>query len=64
MQKNAEDLLLEADIKINGDRPWDIQVYNSDLYKRILSLIFMKLTILVDGKEMSDFDVYKFLNNV
>lgn len=29
-------LLTLADIQINGDRPWDIQVYNTQLYKRIL----------------------------
>lgn len=31
-----EQLLALADIRINGDRPWDIQLYNSGLYKRIL----------------------------
>ncbi|WP_108125610.1 cyclopropane fatty acyl phospholipid synthase [Saccharospirillum mangrovi] len=30
------ELLALADIRINGDRPWDIQVYNTDLYKRLL----------------------------
>ena len=25
-----------ADIRINGDRPWDIQVHNDDLYARVL----------------------------
>lgn len=30
------ELLAGADIRINGDRPWDIQVHNEDLYKRIL----------------------------
>ncbi|MFG1497508.1 cyclopropane fatty acyl phospholipid synthase [Saccharospirillum sp. HFRX-1] len=29
-------LLALADIKINGDRPWDIQIYNTNFYKRIL----------------------------
>lgn len=29
-------LLALADIQINGDRDWDIQVYNPDFYKRIL----------------------------
>ncbi len=28
--------LEKADIKINGDRPWDMQVHNEDLYDRIL----------------------------
>ncbi|MBU1178000.1 cyclopropane fatty acyl phospholipid synthase [Patescibacteria group bacterium] len=31
------DLIGYADIKINGDRPWDIRVKNEDFYKRILS---------------------------
>ncbi|OGI62442.1 cyclopropane-fatty-acyl-phospholipid synthase [Candidatus Nomurabacteria bacterium RIFCSPHIGHO2_01_FULL_40_12] len=30
-------LLNSADVKINGDRPWDIQVYNDKLYDRIIS---------------------------
>lgn len=29
-------LLALADIQINGDRPWDIQLYNTNFYKRIL----------------------------
>ena len=30
------ELLSKADIKIDGDRPWDIVVHNSKLYQRIL----------------------------
>ena len=30
-------MLDSADIKINGERPWDIQVHNEKLYDRILS---------------------------
>lgn len=29
-------LLAPADVRLNGDRPWDIQVRNPDLYKRVL----------------------------
>lgn len=29
--------LQQADIRINGDRPWDIQVRNEDLYERVIS---------------------------
>lgn len=29
-------LLQEAGVKINGDRPWDIQVKNNKFYKRVL----------------------------
>jgi len=32
-----EKLLEQADIRINGDRPWDIQVHNERLYRRILA---------------------------
>ena len=32
----ARQLLSHADIEINGDRPWDIQVHNERLYKRVL----------------------------
>lgn len=31
----GNDLLRQADIKINGVRPWDIQVYHSDFFKRV-----------------------------
>lgn len=36
-QKKAQDLLDLADIKINGSRPWDIQIHNQDFYKRVLT---------------------------
>jgi len=29
-------LLIPADIRLNGDRPWDIQVHDSRLYKRVM----------------------------
>lgn len=32
----VEKLLNMADIKINGDRPWDIHVHNPQFYKRVL----------------------------
>lgn len=35
-RKTAERLLSQADIKINGDRPWDIQVNDEKLFKRAL----------------------------
>ena len=37
MKKQVQKLLDLADVKINGSRPWDIQVYNEDFYKRVLS---------------------------
>jgi len=33
----AHELLSEAGIKINGDKQWDIQVHNDNLYRRLLS---------------------------
>ncbi|PIR03836.1 MAG: cyclopropane-fatty-acyl-phospholipid synthase [Candidatus Magasanikbacteria bacterium CG11_big_fil_rev_8_21_14_0_20_39_34] len=36
-KKVIEELLHHADIKINGDRPFDIQVHNDALYGRVLS---------------------------
>jgi cyclopropane-fatty-acyl-phospholipid synthase len=30
-------LLARASIRINGDRPWDVQVHNPDLYQRVLA---------------------------
>ncbi len=35
-KERAISLLKKADVKINGDRPWDIQVYNDKLYERTL----------------------------
>jgi len=32
-----KDLLIQADIQINGERPWDIKVINQDLYSRVLA---------------------------
>lgn len=31
-----QSLAEKADIRINGDRPWDIQVHNDNLYRRVL----------------------------
>lgn len=36
-KKIAQDILDPSDIRINGDRPWDIQVHNPDFYQRVLS---------------------------
>ncbi|MGA8180993.1 MAG: cyclopropane-fatty-acyl-phospholipid synthase, partial [Desulfobacterales bacterium] len=36
-RKKIEHLLSLADVRINGDRPWDIQVNNEKLYPRILA---------------------------
>ena len=33
----VENLLSLADIKVNGDRPWDIAVHNDRFYARVLS---------------------------
>ena len=32
-----EGLLEFADVKIGGDRPWDIQIHNEDLYARVMT---------------------------
>lgn len=36
VKDNIVGLLDSLDIKINGDRPWDIQVHNEDLFQRVL----------------------------
>jgi cyclopropane-fatty-acyl-phospholipid synthase len=36
-KKIIENLLTTADVRINGDRPWDIRVRNEKLYSRILA---------------------------
>lgn len=33
----AQDLLAEADIEINGTRPWDLQIHNQSFFKRVFS---------------------------
>ncbi len=33
----VQELLARADVRINGDRPWDIQVHNRELYQRVLA---------------------------
>ncbi|MGD8427068.1 MAG: cyclopropane fatty acyl phospholipid synthase [Balneolaceae bacterium] len=35
-KKMIQDALTTADIRIDGDRPWDMQVHNEELYGRIL----------------------------
>jgi cyclopropane-fatty-acyl-phospholipid synthase len=36
-RRQLESLAASADVKINGDRPWDIQVHNPDFYRRVLA---------------------------
>ncbi len=35
-QKRTEKLLDQAGIRINGDQPWDIQIYNEKTYSRVI----------------------------
>lgn len=35
-EKTIKSILKFADIKINGDKPWDMQVHNTRFYKRVL----------------------------
>ena len=35
--RSLQGLLSEADVQINGDRPWDPQVHDERLYRRVLS---------------------------
>lgn len=37
LRKKVEDILGTADIRINGRRPWDIQVHNEQLYSRLIA---------------------------
>lgn len=36
LEQNIQQILEKADIRINGDRPWDLQVHNKQLYNRVL----------------------------
>lgn len=35
-EKVAREMLAQADVTINGNRPWDITVHNKDLYTRVM----------------------------
>lgn len=35
-KKKSQEILAEADIRINGGRPWDIVVYDERLYRRVI----------------------------
>ena len=37
LRQKVEGLLSFADVKINGDRPWDMQVHNDKLYTRVFA---------------------------
>jgi len=37
LQEQIKNLLREADIQINGNRPWDIQIKNPDFYSHVLA---------------------------
>ena len=37
LRQNICDLLASADIHLNGDRPWDMQVHNDGLFKRVMA---------------------------
>jgi len=36
-KQKVEEILAPADVRINGDRLWDIQVHNENFYKRVLA---------------------------
>jgi cyclopropane-fatty-acyl-phospholipid synthase len=36
-RKKATDLLALADVRINGDRPWDVRVHNEELFVRMFT---------------------------
>ncbi len=37
MKETVQKILDDADVKINGDRDWDIHVHNPDFYQRVLA---------------------------
>ena len=37
MEQTVRDFLRHADVEINGERPWDIQVDNQEFYSRVLA---------------------------
>jgi len=43
MKKTVEEAFGSADIRINGDRPWDIVVHDEDFYRRVFSEVSIGL---------------------
>lgn len=37
LRRAVEEMLALADIRIDGDRPWDLRVHHGDLYRRVLA---------------------------
>ena len=33
----TEEILALADVKINGNNPWDIRIYNDEFYRRAIT---------------------------
>lgn len=62
----AEHMLMSADIKINGSRPWDIQVHKSELFERVFKYYSLGLgEAYVDGWwdcEQIDEFIFRVLN--
>ena len=44
--KKIAELLNHANIEINGSNSWDIQVHNSDLFKRIIGQGSLGLSLI------------------
>jgi hypothetical protein len=36
-ERNVVELFAAADVRVNGDRPWDVQVKDDAFYRRVLS---------------------------
>lgn len=36
LKRRVEEILAVADVRLNGDRPWDIQIHDERFYSRVL----------------------------
>jgi cyclopropane-fatty-acyl-phospholipid synthase len=36
-KKIAEEILSLAEVEINGNNPWDIQIHNNEFYRRVIT---------------------------
>lgn len=52
-KKYIQKLLARADVQINGTRPWDVQVHNPNIYRK---LFFGGIEALGDGYCLGDWD--------
>jgi len=64
LKQTIQNILDAADIKINGNRPWDIQVHNEKLYRRVLKQGSLGLGEAYMDRWWDAEDLSEFFNHV